>query len=108
MYEEKKIFKDEILLPPFQYRFEYVQEINPSEIDPPIKVVLSKESDKYIPIEGISIYREGRRCGVEYFTCEIVSEVSSDFEGFIEGIRFIPGTKTIPFNGASQGCLRVA
>jgi hypothetical protein len=106
MFKEKKILKDEILLPPFQYRFESVQEIslfkmNPFEINHPIKVVLSKESGKYIPIEGISIYRDGCLCEVEDFTCEIIGEVSYDFDGFIERMKFIL-KKNKPFHLMEQ------
>ena len=58
MYDVKKISIDDILLPPFKDRFEneFVNDGRCYIADIPIKVVFSKESKKYILIEGRAIY----------------------------------------------------
>ena len=71
--------------PIFMDRFE--NEVADDEVDYisqiPLKVVKSRESGKFIVVEGIRYLVEGKKQNIETFKCSVIDEVDLDVQAYI-------------------------
>jgi len=81
----------ELRTPLFKDRFE--NEVADDEVDYiskiPLKVVKSRESDKFIVVEGIRYLIEGEKQNLKKFKCSVIDEVDLDVHAYIPRFEHI-------------------
>ena len=92
------------LISPYQDRCENkLPEVsNPNDIHRiPVVCAYSKESDRYIPIKGLSVFKELFDMGEESILCTVVAEVETDNEAFLMRFSEVLDDR-IPFHVLEQ------
>lgn len=90
----KKIPVSKIKEPIVQDRFE--TDVDDGELDHigdiPLEVIYSQESDTYILIKGLCVFRKGKQKKIKKFRCMIVGEVQLDHETIVGRLAHVFAT----------------